>query len=49
MADHLGVTRVTLNRALSGLRREGLLAYARGEVEIIAPEALALRATPGER
>ncbi|GAA2668014.1 hypothetical protein GCM10010400_31040 [Streptomyces aculeolatus] len=48
LADHLGVTRVTLNRALSGLRREGLLTYARGEVEITAPEALALRAAPGE-
>ncbi|MEO3766860.1 Crp/Fnr family transcriptional regulator [Streptomyces sp. B8F3] len=47
LADHLGVTRVTLNRALSGLRRDGVLTYARGEVEIIAPETLALRAAPG--
>ncbi|WBB59024.1 Crp/Fnr family transcriptional regulator [Streptomyces sp. WMMC500] len=46
LADHLGVTRVTLNRALSGLRRDGLLTYARGEVEILAPETLALRAAP---
>ncbi|WP_407565221.1 Crp/Fnr family transcriptional regulator [Streptomyces sp. 184] len=49
LADHLGVTRVTLNRALSALRREGVLTYARGEVEITAPETLALRATPPPR
>ncbi|AUH42749.1 Crp/Fnr family transcriptional regulator [Streptomyces sp. CMB-StM0423] len=49
LADHLGVTRVTLNRALSGLRRDGVVTYAHGEIEITAPETLALRATPGTR
>lgn len=49
LADQLGVTRVTLNRALSGLRREGMVTYARGTVEIAAPELLALRAAPGTR
>ncbi|MFW6693420.1 Crp/Fnr family transcriptional regulator [Streptomyces sp. MAR4 CNX-425] len=49
LADQLGVTRVTLNRALSGLRRDGVVTYARGEVEIVAPELLALRAAPAPR
>ncbi|RKN43201.1 Crp/Fnr family transcriptional regulator [Streptomyces hoynatensis] len=44
VADLLGTTRVTVNRALSRLRREGLVATERGAVRVLAPELLALRA-----
>jgi CRP-like cAMP-binding protein len=48
LADLLGVTRVTVNRALSRLRRDGLIGAAPdGEVRVLAPELLALRAAPG--
>jgi CRP/FNR family cyclic AMP-dependent transcriptional regulator len=51
LADLLGVTRVTVNRALSRLRRDGLIrSAADGRIEVLAPELLALRATPdGDR
>lgn len=44
LADHLGVTRVTVNRALGRLSRDGLITVRRGAVEILAPELLELRA-----
>ncbi|AXE86328.1 cAMP receptor protein [Streptomyces sp. Go-475] len=45
LADLLGVTRVTVNRALSWLRRDGLVRpAANGRIELLAPELLALRA-----
>jgi len=47
LADLLGVTRVTVNRALSRLRRDGLIRLTEGgEIEVPAPELLALRAAP---
>jgi CRP/FNR family transcriptional regulator, cyclic AMP receptor protein len=51
LADLLGVTRVTVNRALSRLRRDGLIRWAGdGRIEVWPPELLALRAAPdGDR
>jgi len=51
LADLLGVTRVTVNRALSRLRRDGLIGPAESgggnsRVRVLAPELLALRAAP---
>ncbi|MFF7645880.1 helix-turn-helix domain-containing protein [Streptomyces canus] len=50
LADLLGVTRVTVNRALSRLRRDGLIGPAEngggGRIRVLAPELLALRAAP---
>ncbi|MCX4700321.1 Crp/Fnr family transcriptional regulator [Streptomyces sp. NBC_01373] len=49
LADLLGVTRATVNRALSRLRRDGLVRWAGdGRLEILAPELLALRAAAPE-
>ena len=45
LADLLGVTRVTVNRALMRLRRDGLIAVAHRKVDILAPELLRLRAS----
>lgn len=48
LADLLGVTRVTVNRALSRLRHDGLIRWADpGRIRIVAPELLALRAGRG--
>ncbi|WLW54594.1 Crp/Fnr family transcriptional regulator [Streptomyces sp. YU58] len=45
LADLLGVTRVTVNRALSRLRHDGLIRWTDpGRIRIVAPELLALRA-----
>jgi CRP-like cAMP-binding protein len=45
LADLLGVTRVTINRALSRLRHDGLIADPEaGHIKVLAPELLALRA-----
>ncbi|TLS42777.1 Crp/Fnr family transcriptional regulator [Streptomyces montanus] len=44
LADLLGVTRVTVNRALARLRRDVLIEVERGTVVILAPELLELRA-----
>jgi len=44
LADLLGVTRVTVNRALTRLRRNGLIAVEHRKVDILAPELLRLRA-----
>ncbi|MEU0029994.1 helix-turn-helix domain-containing protein [Streptomyces sp. NPDC006335] len=51
LADLLGVTRVTVNRALSRLRRDGLIGPTQsgggnGRIRVLAPELLALRAAP---
>ncbi|WP_310591792.1 Crp/Fnr family transcriptional regulator [Streptomyces resistomycificus] len=47
LADLLGVTHVTVNRALSRLRQDGLIRWAGdGRIEVTAPELLALRAAP---
>lgn len=48
LADLLGVTRVTVNRALSRLRRDGLVGAtdSAGRIRVLAPELLALRAAP---
>ncbi|MFE9388505.1 Crp/Fnr family transcriptional regulator [Streptomyces sp. NPDC006784] len=44
LADLLGVTRVTVNRALARLRRDGLLEIRGSTLVLLAPELLALRA-----
>ncbi|MES4907151.1 MULTISPECIES: helix-turn-helix domain-containing protein [unclassified Streptomyces] len=44
LADTLGVTRVTVNRALARLRRDGLIRVERDCAHLLAPESLALRA-----
>ncbi|NUP37372.1 MAG: Crp/Fnr family transcriptional regulator [Streptomyces sp.] len=44
LADTLGVTRVTVNRALARLRRDGLIRVEGDCVHLLAPESLALRA-----
>ena len=44
LADLLGVTRVTISRALTRLRRDGLIIVGRGRIDIVAPELLKLRA-----
>jgi CRP/FNR family transcriptional regulator, cyclic AMP receptor protein len=44
LADLLGVTRVTVNRALGRLRRDGVIELGRRTVTILAPELLELRA-----
>ncbi|MCT9083306.1 Crp/Fnr family transcriptional regulator [Streptomyces fulvoviolaceus] len=47
LADLLGVTRVTVNRALSRLRHDGLISPTEnGRITVHAPELLALRAAP---
>ncbi|WP_433182698.1 Crp/Fnr family transcriptional regulator [Actinoallomurus sp. CA-150999] len=43
LADLLGVTRVTVNRALARLQRDGLIELHRGAIVILAPELLELR------
>ncbi|WP_251050511.1 Crp/Fnr family transcriptional regulator [Streptomyces sp. ISL-86] len=43
LADLLGVTRVTVNRVLSRLRRDGLIEVDRHAIAILAPELLELR------
>jgi CRP/FNR family transcriptional regulator, cyclic AMP receptor protein len=45
IARHLGVTRVTLNRALRSLVKDELIRVRHARVTLIAPEALAKRAT----
>ncbi|KUN59645.1 hypothetical protein AQJ46_39385 [Streptomyces canus] len=51
LADLLGVTRVTVNRALSRLRRDGIVGPTQsgGRIRVLAPELLALRAAPHTR
>jgi CRP/FNR family transcriptional regulator, cyclic AMP receptor protein len=44
LAHLLGVTRVTISRALTRLQRDGLIIVVRGRVDIVAPELLQLRA-----
>jgi CRP/FNR family cyclic AMP-dependent transcriptional regulator len=45
LAESIGMTRVSVNRALATLAREGLVRTEPGAVVIRAPELLALRAT----
>jgi CRP/FNR family cyclic AMP-dependent transcriptional regulator len=45
LADTLGVSRVTVNRALSSLAREGLIRTEPGAVTILAPDLLTRRVT----
>ena len=44
LAETLGLTRVSMNRALRTLAGEGLVAVEPGAVVVLAPELLALRA-----
>lgn len=44
LGDLLGVTRVTVNRALARLRRDGLIEVAPGSVTVLAPALLGRRA-----
>lgn len=44
LADLLAVSRVTVNRALTRLRNDGLIAFDRHTVTLLAPELLELRA-----
>jgi CRP/FNR family transcriptional regulator len=44
LADHLATTRVTLNRALSRLRRDGLIEVDGATIRVLAPELLERRA-----
>jgi CRP/FNR family transcriptional regulator, cyclic AMP receptor protein len=46
LADHLGTTRVTLNRTLARLRRDGLIELRGPAIRVLAPELLRLRAEP---
>lgn len=48
LAELLDLSRVTVNRTLNRLQREGLIAVRRRSIAILAPEVLALRAA-GER
>lgn len=45
LAESIGMTRVSVNRALAALAREGLVRTEPGAVVVRAPELLALRAT----
>lgn len=44
LAESLGLTRVSVNRALRTLTEEGLIRVEPGAVVILAPELLTLRA-----
>jgi CRP/FNR family transcriptional regulator, cyclic AMP receptor protein len=44
LGDRLGLSRVTVNRALSRFRREGLIETAPRSIKILAPELVRLRA-----
>lgn len=46
LARTLGVGRLTVGRALSKLRRRGLVLVHRREIEVLAPDLLALRPAP---
>lgn len=47
LAEAIGATRVTVNRALRTLADEGLVTVEPGAVVVLAPELLLLRANPG--
>jgi CRP/FNR family transcriptional regulator, cyclic AMP receptor protein len=47
LAEAIGMTRVSVNRALRTLADEGLVAVEPGAVVVLAPELLVLRANPG--
>jgi CRP/FNR family transcriptional regulator len=44
LAESLGLTRVSVNRALGTLAAEGLVTVEPGAVVVLAPELLTLRA-----
>jgi CRP/FNR family transcriptional regulator len=44
LAETLGLTRVSVNRALRTLTTEGLIEVSKGSIRIVAPELLTLRA-----
>ena len=44
LADTLGLSRVTVNRALKALERDGLVRVARDQVVVFQPELLAAQA-----
>ncbi|MGW0523121.1 Crp/Fnr family transcriptional regulator [Crossiella sp. NPDC003009] len=44
LGEHLGLSRVTVNRALRALAADGLIAVEPGAVRLLAPELLAARA-----
>jgi CRP/FNR family transcriptional regulator, cyclic AMP receptor protein len=46
LGDRLGLSRVTVNRILSRLRRDGLVETVPGSIRIIAPELVQLRTMP---
>ena len=45
LGDRLGLSRVTVNRILSRLRRDGLIKTRPGGIRILAPELICLRTT----
>jgi CRP/FNR family cyclic AMP-dependent transcriptional regulator len=47
VADTLGLSRVSVNRALKALERDGLVRVARDQVVVLVPELLAARAVAG--
>jgi CRP-like cAMP-binding protein len=47
LADTLGLSRVTVNRALKALERDGLVRVARDHAVVLLPELLAAQATAG--
>jgi len=47
VADTLGLSRVTVNRALKALERDGLVRVARDQVVVLLPELLAAQAAAG--
>jgi CRP/FNR family transcriptional regulator, cyclic AMP receptor protein len=48
LAEAIGTTRVTVNRALRTLADEGLVTVEPGAVVVLAPELLSLRANPDD-
>jgi CRP/FNR family transcriptional regulator, cyclic AMP receptor protein len=46
LGDRLGLSRVTINRMLSRLRRDGLIETAPRSIRILAPELIQLRSMP---
>jgi CRP/FNR family transcriptional regulator, cyclic AMP receptor protein len=47
LADTLGLSRVTVNRALKALERDGVVRVARDQVVVLVPDLLAAEAAAG--